>query len=53
VSDLLGISATRAALAAITAGDVDPEHFATVADDWDIEARAVEILGRVGVLPGV
>jgi ATPase subunit of ABC transporter with duplicated ATPase domains len=53
VFDLLGITATRAALAAITAGDVDSHHFATVADDWDIEARAVEILGRVGVLPGV
>jgi ATPase subunit of ABC transporter with duplicated ATPase domains len=52
VSDLLGISATRAALAAITAGDVDSRHFAAVADDWDIEARAVETLARVGVLPG-
>jgi ATPase subunit of ABC transporter with duplicated ATPase domains len=52
VSDLLGISATRAALAAITSGDVDSRHFAAVADDWDIEARAVETLTRVGVLPG-
>jgi ATPase subunit of ABC transporter with duplicated ATPase domains len=31
---------------------VDSRHFAAVADDWDIEARAVETLARVGVLPG-
>src|SRR4051794_21543603 len=53
VADLLGIAARRAALAAITAGDTDPGNFAIVGDDWDVEARAVETLDRVGVLPGV
>jgi ATPase subunit of ABC transporter with duplicated ATPase domains len=52
VADLLGISGRRAALAAITAGDADPRHFATIGDDWDIEARAVETLHRLRILPG-
>jgi ATPase subunit of ABC transporter with duplicated ATPase domains len=52
VADLLGISERRAALAAITAGDADPRHFATIGDDWDIEARAVETLHRLRILPG-
>jgi ATPase subunit of ABC transporter with duplicated ATPase domains len=52
VSDLLGISARRAALQAITAGDADPEHFTVLGEDWDVEARAVETLQRLGVLAG-
>jgi ATPase subunit of ABC transporter with duplicated ATPase domains len=50
VSDLLGISAQRAALQAITAGDADPAHFAALDDGWDLEARAVELLEGLGVL---
>ena len=53
VADLLGITARRSALHAITAGDADPAHFAALNDDWDIEARAVETLERLGVLRGV
>jgi len=49
VAELLGISDQRAALAAMTGGDADPEHFTTIGDDWDIEARAVETLGRLGI----
>jgi ATPase subunit of ABC transporter with duplicated ATPase domains len=52
VSDLLGIGPQRAALAAITAGDADPAHFTVLGDDWDVEARAVQTLERLGVLPG-
>ena len=50
VADLLGITARRAALRAITAGDADPAHFAALDDDWDVEARAAETLDRLGVL---
>ncbi|HVU92548.1 MAG TPA: ABC-F family ATP-binding cassette domain-containing protein [Jatrophihabitans sp.] len=49
VADLLGIATQRAALAAITAGDAAPEHFAAVGDDWDVEPRAVETLARLGL----
>jgi ATPase subunit of ABC transporter with duplicated ATPase domains len=52
VADLLGISAQRAALAAITGGDADPRHFTAIGDDWDVDARAVETLDRLRVLPG-
>ena len=52
VSDLLGISARRAALHAITRGDTDPEHFAVLNDEWDVEERAVETLARLGILSG-
>ena len=52
VADLLGISDRRAALHAITAGDADPAHFTVLDDDWDVEARAVETLERLGVLRG-
>jgi ATPase subunit of ABC transporter with duplicated ATPase domains len=50
VSDLLGINAQRAALHAITNGDVDHHHFTVIGDDWDVEARAIETLGKLGVL---
>ncbi|MET7326667.1 ABC-F family ATP-binding cassette domain-containing protein [Nonomuraea sp. NPDC005650] len=49
VSDLLEISATRAALHAIESGDVAEEHFAAVGDDWDVEERALAELDRLGL----
>ncbi|MBB3732536.1 ABC-F family ATP-binding cassette domain-containing protein [Nonomuraea dietziae] len=49
VSDLLGISATRAALHAIESGDVREEHFTTVGDDWDVEERALGALSSLGL----
>ena len=52
VADLLGVSATVAALRAIEAGDTDPAQFATLADDWDVENRARAALERVGFDPG-
>jgi ATPase subunit of ABC transporter with duplicated ATPase domains len=52
VADLLGITSRRAALHAITAGDADPAHFAALDEDWDVEARAVETLERLGALRG-
>ena len=52
VADLLGISDSLAALRAITAGDAAPEHFTVLDDDWDVDARALETLARLGVLPG-
>ncbi|MEU4726633.1 ABC-F family ATP-binding cassette domain-containing protein [Nonomuraea dietziae] len=49
VSDLLGISATRAALHAIESGDVREEHFTAVGDDWDVEERALGALSSLGL----
>ncbi|MFG6197892.1 ABC-F family ATP-binding cassette domain-containing protein [Nonomuraea sp. JJY05] len=49
VSDLLEISATRAALHAIESGDVAEEHFAAVGDAWDVEERARAELDRLGL----
>ncbi|MHA6523222.1 ABC-F family ATP-binding cassette domain-containing protein [Tessaracoccus sp. G1721] len=49
VADLLGIRAQVDAIGAIAAGDPDPAHFDAVGDDWDIEARAAEELGAVGL----
>jgi ATPase subunit of ABC transporter with duplicated ATPase domains len=51
VADLLGISDRRAALHAISAGDADPAKYTELDDDWEVEARAVELLDRLGVLP--
>ncbi|PTR30422.1 ATPase subunit of ABC transporter with duplicated ATPase domains [Rhodococcus sp. OK519] len=48
VAMLLGIDPIVAALRAIESGDVDPRHFDTVGDDWDIEARADEALHEIG-----
>lgn len=48
VAQLLGIDTILGALRAIEAGDVDQRHFDAVGDDWDIEARADEALGRIG-----
>src|SRR3984957_20835967 len=49
VSDLLGITAARAALHAIEAGQTGEEFFAAVGDDWDIEERARAWLDRLGL----
>ncbi|HSO68235.1 MAG TPA: ATP-binding cassette domain-containing protein, partial [Arachnia sp.] len=49
VADLLGIRAQVDGVRAIVAGDPDPAHFDAVGDDWDIEPRAAEELGAVGL----
>lgn len=49
VDEALGIAATRAALHAIEAGDVAAEHFDVVGDDWDVEERALAMLGELGL----
>lgn len=49
VEDLLGITRARRALLAIEAGDVAPERFAEVGDDWDVEERARAELDRLGL----
>jgi ATPase subunit of ABC transporter with duplicated ATPase domains len=51
VADLLGIGAVLEAVRAIEAGDADERHFDTVGTDWDVEARAGEVLGAVGLPP--
>jgi len=49
VSDLLGITAARAALHAIEAGETGDAAFAAVGDDWDVEERARAWLDRLGL----
>ncbi|UIX29538.1 ABC-F family ATP-binding cassette domain-containing protein [Streptomyces sp. GQFP] len=49
VDEALGISAKRAALHAIEAGDVAEGHFETIGDDWDVEERALVTLGELGL----
>ncbi|MEU6727013.1 ABC-F family ATP-binding cassette domain-containing protein [Nonomuraea wenchangensis] len=49
VSDLLEISAKRAALHAVESGDVAEEHFTAIGDDWDVEERARAELDRLGL----
>ncbi|WP_188584947.1 ABC-F family ATP-binding cassette domain-containing protein [Gordonia jinhuaensis] len=49
VAGLLGVDAILDALTAIESGDPDPTHFETVGDDWDMRARAVAALGRIGL----
>ncbi|MCK2218876.1 ATP-binding cassette domain-containing protein [Actinomadura sp. ATCC 31491] len=49
VSDLLEISGKRAALHAVERGDTAEEHFAAIADDWDVEERARAELDRLGL----
>ncbi len=53
VADLLGIATRRAALRAIESGDPDPVHFAALADDWQVEARAAAALERFGLVQGL
>jgi ATPase subunit of ABC transporter with duplicated ATPase domains len=49
VSDLLGITAARAALHAIEAGGTGEDVYAAVGDDWDVEERARAWLDRLGL----
>ncbi|MFB4304174.1 ABC-F family ATP-binding cassette domain-containing protein [Actinomadura sp. NTSP31] len=49
VSDLLGISTTRAALHAIERGEATEENFVAVGDGWDVEERARAELDRLGL----
>lgn len=48
VASLLGIDEILAAIGAVEAGSVDPEHFETIGDSWDIEARAIATLDALG-----
>jgi len=49
VSDLLGITATRAALHAIERGEASEANFTAVGEDWDVEERASAELDRLGL----
>ncbi|NJQ06099.1 ATP-binding cassette domain-containing protein [Streptomyces lonarensis] len=49
VEQALGIADQRAAVRAIESGDVDPAHFETVGEDWDVEERALATLGSLGL----
>lgn len=49
VDQVLGVATTRAALHAIEAGDTGEEHFTAVGDDWDVEERALAVLGQLGL----
>src|SRR6201994_3309731 len=49
VSDLLGITAARAALHAIEAGGTGEDLYLAIGDDWDIEERARAWLDRLGL----
>lgn len=49
VADLLGVRAQVDALAAIEAGSTDPRHYDTIGDDWDVNARAEQLLGEAGL----
>ncbi|WP_329125907.1 ABC-F family ATP-binding cassette domain-containing protein [Streptomyces sp. NBC_01465] len=49
VDQALGIDVTRAALHAIEAGDASEENFTAVGDDWDVEERAIAVLGQLGL----
>ncbi|MFF9478378.1 ABC-F family ATP-binding cassette domain-containing protein [Streptomyces sp. NPDC014733] len=49
VEAALGIADRRAALRAIESGDTDEAHFTTLGDDWDIEERALAMLGSLGL----
>src|SRR5699024_5772424 len=51
VADVLGIGTTLRALRAIEAGSVEARHFDMVADDWDIESRALALISRF--MPGL
>jgi len=51
VAELLGVASALDAVRAIAAGDVGPERFDAVGDDWDIEARAEVSLAEAGLDP--
>jgi ATPase subunit of ABC transporter with duplicated ATPase domains len=48
IADLLGVRHVIDAIDAIERGDADPRHFETIGEDWDIEARADELLDQIG-----
>jgi len=50
VADLLGVHGILDAVRSIERGDVRPELFGRVGDDWDIEARSIAALDAVGIL---
>ncbi len=52
VADLLGVAGRLAALRAIESGDASAAHFEALADDWDVEARSLAALDRIG-LPAI
>jgi ATPase subunit of ABC transporter with duplicated ATPase domains len=52
VADLLGVRAPLDAVRAITDGDVRPELFDVVGDDWDVEERSVAALAAAGLPAG-
>lgn len=49
VDELLGIRDVRAALRAIESGSAEGADFDVVGDDWDVDARARALLGRLGL----
>ncbi|QAY60173.1 ABC-F family ATP-binding cassette domain-containing protein [Microbacterium protaetiae] len=49
VAELLGVFDKIGAVRAVEGGDVDPRHFDTIGDDWDIEARSVAALAEAGL----
>lgn len=49
VAQLLGVAEVMAALARMDAGDVRPEDFDLIGDDWDIAERTTAELGRLGL----
>jgi ATPase subunit of ABC transporter with duplicated ATPase domains len=49
VAEVMGVAAIIAAIDAVESGDADEKHFATIADDWDIEERTRAELGRLGL----
>lgn len=53
VARVLGADRALDAVRAIEAGDVSPERFDEVGDDWDIEARAQAALAEAGLAPAL
>jgi len=51
VAELLGIERALDAVRAIADGDVSPQRFDEVGDDWDVETRAEAALGEAGLEP--
>lgn len=49
VGHLMGIHRVVAAVRAVEAGSCRASDFDTIGDDWDIEARADAVLGRMGL----
>jgi len=51
VAELLGVDRALDAVRAIEGGDVRPERFDEVGDDWDVESRAHAALADAGLDP--